>query len=243
MLVITGLKKHIHHPPHGLGAARERPSHHVRCRTNDGHACFVSSRMAACLQRRTEKKRKKKKMSLALPLPPMAHSLFLASSIRLIVAHPWLRLLPCRSFDIGNTVSAPSAEITVEKMTSILCQLFDTCGASSLRRSSTHCHLKLRALPLQLCVSLLSRHTEKLYVRPGHLHWNIWTWQSMRNMLLLITSLRQRFSIAQTIYKLDRKRNIICITIRNMVNVFILYNTIDCYYLFHCCVCWAAGTD
>lgn len=75
--------------------ASEKPSHHVRCWTNDGHTCV-------CLLTDGCASSVRKKLSLALiPLPPIHCSLFLSPSSSLL----FLPLL-CRRFYIGNTVSA-----------------------------------------------------------------------------------------------------------------------------------------
>lgn len=83
-----------------VGMAGEKPSHHVRCWTNDGHTCV-------CLLTDGCASSVRKKLSLALiplpqPTPPVPLPLSLHQSF---VAHPFLPLL-CRRFDIGNTVSA-----------------------------------------------------------------------------------------------------------------------------------------
>lgn len=87
-----------------VGMASEKPSHHVRCWTNDGHTrvCLLTDGCASSVR--------KKKLRLALiPLP---QSTALAASSSLPPSVFWSTfffsplLLLCRRFDIGNTVSA-----------------------------------------------------------------------------------------------------------------------------------------
>lgn len=83
-----------------VGMASEKPSHHVRCWTNDGHTCvcLLTDGCASSV-------RKKAEPGTSSPPPLTPHAplpLCLHQSFR---AHPVLPLL-CRRFDIGNTVSA-----------------------------------------------------------------------------------------------------------------------------------------
>lgn len=86
-----------------VGMASEKPSHHVRCWTNDGHTrvCLLTDGCASSVRKKAE---------AGTYSPPPIHSIrcfFFSPSISLlqhILLPPSLSL--CRRFDIGNTVSA-----------------------------------------------------------------------------------------------------------------------------------------
>lgn len=95
-----------------VGMASEKPSHHVRCWTNDGHTC-VSLLTDGCASS------VRKELSLALlPLPqstPLAPSSSLPPSV--FCSTSCFFCLSSAGGLILATQLVPSTEITVEKMT------------------------------------------------------------------------------------------------------------------------------
>lgn len=96
-----------------VGMASEKPSHHVRCWTNDGHTCV-------CLLTDGCASSVRKKLSLALiPLPqstPLAPSSSLPPSVFCSMSLFFPRLSSAGGLILATQL-VPSTEITVEKMT------------------------------------------------------------------------------------------------------------------------------